>query len=260
MPTKIEWTDGGETWNPITGCSKISPGCQNCYAERMSKRLAGRFGYPKDDPFRVTFHPDRLDQPLKWKKPRKIFVCSMGDLFHEDVKHDWIKEIGRIMYLCPQHAFMVLTKRPERMKEIFGPPPKENDWFKPLKNLWAGVTCENQEQADKRIPILLQIPAAVRFVSAEPLLSEIDFSDEDDHDWLDGGCGCTFNRPCREGYDGLDWVITGPETPIGLSRRPMKEAWARSIRDQCAEAGVPFFLKKGTIDGKEYREFPEPLK
>ena len=167
MPTKIEWAT--ESWNPITGCSHAgSPGCDHCYAKRMAQRLKGRYGYPKDDPFRVTFHPDRLDQPLKWKKPRRIFVCSMSDLFHEDVKHDWIRSILFTMFAGGRHhTYIILTKRPERMYEFFM--HHQPDYW-PLPNVIGMVTAENQEQADKRIPILLECPFAKYGVSLEPLL------------------------------------------------------------------------------------------
>lgn len=171
--TKIEWAD--VTWNPITGCTPISPGCTNCYAKRMAKRLAGRCGYPGDEPFRVTLHPERLDEPLKWKKPRRVFVCSMGELFHEDVP-TWMRfEVLDIVLLIKQHTFLILTKRPANMKEFF-------EWYyskagrttETIKNLWLGVTAESQEMADERIPLLLQTPAAVRFVSVEPILGPLD--------------------------------------------------------------------------------------
>ena len=220
MPTKIEWAS--ESWNPVTGCTPISEGCRYCYAKRMANRLRGRYGYPKDDPFKVTIHPDRLDQPLKWRKPKRIFVVSMGDLFHEDVKYDWIRSILFTMYGGGRHhAYLILTKRPERMYDFF----KHNmpDYW-PLSNVWLGVTCENQHAADERIPILLQIPATVRFVSCEPLLGEIDFS----------------HLP--ESGAELDWVIVGGES--GPGARPMHPDWARSVRDQCQSAGVPFFFKQ----------------
>ena len=149
MSTNIEWTD--ETWNPVTGCTKISEGCQNCYAERMSKRLAGRYGYPKaPNQFQVTFHRDKLTKPLVWKKPRKIFVCSMGDIFHDDVNVDAIDQILNIIHECPQHIFMVLTKRPENIKDklLFWNHNGERrifEWEDVMpKNLWIGVTAENQ--------------------------------------------------------------------------------------------------------------------
>lgn len=166
--TKIEWAE--KSWNPLSGCSPVSEGCANCYAERMAKRLAGRYGYPKDEPFRVTDHDDRFQDPIKWKKPRRIFVCSMGDLFHEAVRES---DIGLVIYMMRRanwHSYMILTKRPQRMLHFFANKEWNND------HIWLGVSVENQKRADERIPILLQIPAKVRFVSAEPLLDNIDFS------------------------------------------------------------------------------------
>jgi protein gp37 len=161
--TKIEWTE--YSWNPVSGCTPISEGCQNCYAKRMANRLRGRCGYPADEPFKVTLHKDRLEEPLRLKKPRRVFVCSMGDLFHEDVP-GWMRfEVMDIILQAKQHTFLILTKRPANMKEFF-------EWYysktgrtiETIKNLWLGVTAENQQRADERIPILLQIPAAVRFI------------------------------------------------------------------------------------------------
>ena len=189
--TKIEWADS--VWNPVTGCTPVSEGCERCFARRMANRLKGRYGYPKDDPFRVTLHPDKLEQPLRWKKPRQVFVPSMGDLFHEDVDEKYIAKVLAICDLAREHTYMILTKRPSRMASLFNdedfqfhvgwfqsqvvrefglPEPKEiGSW--PLKNVWLGVTAENQQRADERIPILLQIPAAKRFVSVEPMLELI---------------------------------------------------------------------------------------
>ena len=257
MSTKIEWVtnlDGtkGETWNPITGCTKISEGCQNCYAERMSKRLAGRCGYPKENPFQVTLHPDKLDQPLRWKKPRMIFVCSMGDLFHDDIDFGWIRRIWATMTINRQHIYLILTKRPERMKSFFEWMDKqefkiETSW----DNIWLGVTTENQQRADERIPILLQIPAAVRFVSVEPMLGPVDLTQIDigGNVWINSLTGdCKSYHPyggmwkINESKNKLDWVICGGET--GPGARPMHPEWARSLRDQCQAAGTPFFFKQ----------------
>lgn len=229
--TRIEWAE--KSWNPVTGCTKISPGCQNCYAERMSKRLRGRCGYPVEDPFRVTLHPERLEEPLRWRKPSMIFVCSMGDLFHEVVPKWMIWEVMDVILQAKQHTFLVLTKRPANMKRFY-------DWYyngggrttEPPKNLWLGVTAENQEEADKRIPILLQIPAAVRFVSVEPMLGPVD---------LDSYLIVGTDHPGSIMRKGIDWVICGGET--GPKARPMHPDWVRSLRDQCQSAGVPFFFK-----------------
>jgi len=232
MPTKIEWTQ--ETWNPITGCSKISEGCANCYAERMAKRLAGRFGYP-DQPhhFDVTIHEDKFDQPLKWKKPRMIFVCSMGDLFHDDVPEEQIMRVFDVMCDAPQHTYQILTKRPQRMKWIV---KQFTDyiWKGLPENIWLGVTAENQKAADERIPWLLKTPAAVRFVSIEPMLGPISFrwakwQPIEYHNHLDG-------------LRMLDWIICGGETGPGARR--MNYTWAINLYGQCMAADVPFFFKK----------------
>lgn len=238
--TKIEWAQ--ETWNPITGCTPISEGCQNCYAKRMANRLRGRYGYPADDPFRVTFHPDRLDQPLKWKKPRMIFVVSMGDLFHGDViVHNGIRVLGHAAE-APQHTYLFLTKRPATMKTVMA-----YFWGKRQmpRNWWLGVTAENQQRADERIPILLRIPAAVRFVSYEPALGQVEFTHIQHEnlveiDALNGSHGVI--RPHQGKNDCLDWIIAGGES--GPGARPAHPDWFRSVRDQCKAAGVPFFFKQ----------------
>jgi len=215
--TKIEWTDA--VWNPVTGCTKISPGCQNCYAERMAKRLAGRYGYPKDEPFRVTLHPERLDLPLKWRRPRRIFVNSMGDLFHADVPSKWIERVWQTMLATDGHIYLILTKRPDRMRRLAGSSPE----LSLAKNIWLGITAENQATANERIPILLQIPAAVYFISHEPALGSIIYPPE-------------FLALGRKAL-----IITGGES--GPGARPMHPDWARLDRDQCVAAGTPFFFK-----------------
>lgn len=272
MTTGIEWTD--ETWNPITGCTPISEGCKNCYARRMAQRLKGRYGYPKANPFKPgVVHPDRWGDPEKWKKPRRIFVCSMSDLFHEKVPIDiQIRVFGRIA-ANPQHTFMMLTKRPENVTKFcrsiglmptIGGTPSGETW---PDNLWLGVTAENQRTADERIPELLKIPTAVRFVSCEPLLGPVNLGAsrglpiyrEADRvkEWVmpprlraDGSKspGISVSRPGKgwRRHDGnmqpgLDWIICGGET--GPGARPMHPDWARSLRNQCQEAGVPFFFK-----------------
>lgn len=224
--TRIEWATA--TWNPITGCTPISEGCANCYARRMANRLAGRFGYPADDPFCPgTYHQERLREPERWKKPRRIFVGSMGDMFHDESvisPHNLGWVFGE-MYAVPHHTYLLLTKRPDNMKLIVdtifrgrgvdGIPCNTG-------HIWLGVTAENQARADERIPKLLEIPAAVRFVSVEPMLGPVDL-------------GSYFGH-------GLDWVICGGET--GSGARPMDIAWARDLRAQCDAAGVPFFFKR----------------
>lgn len=291
MSTKIEWAD--KTWNPITGCTPISEGCQNCYAERMSKRLAGRFGYPKDEPFKPgVVHEDKLYEPLKWRKPRRIFVSSMGDIFHEAVAKEALFEVFNTMaswaiscrkkdcdheevecWHDPGHTYMILTKRPENIQPAFERMfefashlsgecalnvMRETDGW-PLSNVWLGVTAENQRTADERIPILLQIPAAVRFVSVEPMLGPVDISP-----WMASG----YLEPPHD--DIINWVICGGET--GPGARPMHREWALNLKNQCVDAGVPFFYKgwgdwykKYTLrldrllDGREWNEYPESI-
>jgi protein gp37 len=292
--TKIQWTD--ESWNPIIGCEPISPGCKNCYAEKMAFRLLhmpktsyymhvvkdnGKvledFRYIKEWNGKTHFAESQLEKPFKWKKPRMIFVCSMGDLFHESVPFEWIDKVWFVIAQNPQHTFQILTKRPERMKDYFihmGREAQQNDeeciagkWLNPLKyfdvlpNLWLGVTTENQEQANKRIPILCQIPAAKRFISCEPLLSDIDLQYPEEH-FPDGPqmccsgseCGCLGLPTEPPVINHLDWVIAGPET--GHKARPMKKEWIRNIYSQCKAAKVPFFDKKNTL-GLDLTQIPE---
>ena len=219
MPTKIPWAD--EVWSPVTGCSPVSDGCKNCYARRMAQRLKGRFGYPEDNPFRVTFHPDRLDRPARWTRPRRIFVCSMGDLFHKDVRPEHIDRVFEVMTRdAPHHTYMLLTKRPQRITA--------GRWDPNWKNIWLGFSVENQPTADERIPVLLRIPAAVRFVSYEPALGP-----------LEPKFGFWLSH--------LDWFIAGCES--GPGRREANIDWFRSVRDQCLASEVPFFLIQMEIDG-----------
>jgi len=258
MPTKIEWAD--EVWNPITGCSKISPGCVNCYAERFAKRLAGRCGYPKDNPFQVKVHYDRLKNVDFGKKPKRIFVCSMGDLFHSFVPKAAIDNVLEIIAAHPQHTFIMLTKRPDNIDGmLYDPDPtapaRELGGGDYLPNLWIGISAENQKYYDERIDYLLKIPAKKRIVSMEPLLGPIRLG---------------------EHIKNLDWVIVGGES--GNFQRPydqlIKPDWVRSIRDQCVANGVPFFFKQWgsfcpagnrlgkkmsgrELDGKTWEQFPE---
>jgi len=260
--TAIEWTDA--TWNPIIGCSKVSAGCDHCYAERMARRQHGKgtVGY-KDltDEHgwtgKVRLIEDRLAQPTLWHKPRRIFVCSMSDLFHERVTIEMRERVYQVIEACPQHTFQILTKRPERVMAY---------WLKPTNNVWLGVTTENQQAADARIPLLLQCPAAVRFVSLEPMLGAVDL-----RSWLWRGrqpglvVGPMSAIPMHgtkgaSGVWGLDWVIVGGET--GPGARPVQPDWARDVRDQCKAAGVPFFFKKisskePTPDDLTIREYPK---
>jgi len=235
MPTKIEWAT--EVWNPVTGCTAVSSGCANCYARRMAHRLIGRYGYPADDPFKVTLHPDRLGEPLRWRKPRRVFVCSMGDLFHKDVPWSFIRDVFEVMRIARQHTFLVLTKRPYRIGNL----------ARPLPNVWLGASIEDQPTLEERVRDLLQTPAAVHFLSYEPALGPLDFEatssgqilGECDH------CGHRGNNPECEACDGmasLNWVICGGES--GPGARPAHVDWFRSVRDQCQDAGVPFFFKQ----------------
>jgi protein gp37 len=240
--TKIEWAT--KVWNPVTGCSKVSAGCANCYAERIAKRLWASQYEPNADgsPRKFTdvmCHEDRLNIPSTWKKPARVFVNSMSDLFHEDVPDEFIDRVGQAISRCKiPHTFMILTKRPQRMMEYFLDRGNFTD------NVWLGVTVENQKAADKRIPLLLQTPAAVRFVSVEPMLEQI---------YLRNYLPRTIPLP-RYKQDGklivsdLDWVICGSES--GQGARPFDIEWARSLKDQCVNANVPFFLKQARIDGK----------
>ncbi len=267
--TKIEWCD--RTWSPITGCSKVSEGCKNCWAERMSKRLAGRCGYPVGDPFHVTMHPGRLGEPLQWKKPQRVFVCSMGDLFHNDIPPIFIKFIFNTIERCPQHTFLILTKRPRRAYEVLA----GNTMFclqGPLPNLWIGVSIEDQKTADERIPVLLQVPAAKRFVSVEPMLGPVNLEAiplPDAYLTMNGitGVAQPLSEKNNESDDyvyftrhdyKLDWVICGGET--GPKARPIHPDWVRSLRDQCVVAGVPFFFKQWGEWSYTYGGIPEKAK
>jgi len=257
-----------ETWNPIVGCSKVSPGCDNCYAERMANRLTyalGGVGTGKNQDAWIAYSDviskgkwngktalikSQLTKPSGWKTPRMIFVCSMSDLFHESVPFEWLLKVFIRIQENPQHLFIVLTKRPEimaeKIKRFYNVSPNILSDYASLPNLWIGVTAENQEQANKRIPILLQIPAAKRFVSIEPMLGPIDFYDivintEFYHTLkgfgdISGGDFGLVNGPK------LDWVICGGES--GNKARPMHPDWVRSLRDQCKAAGTPFFFKQ----------------
>ena len=243
MSTDIEWTD--ETWNPVTGCTKVSPGCDHCYAERVTERFHGPGSFE-----RVVLHPDRLDKPLRWRKPRKVFVNSMSDLFHEQVPDTFIGLVWQVMAETPQHTYQILTKRHARMRSFL------NRWPDPLPNVWLGVSVEDQKWADIRIPALLDTPAAVRFLSCEPLLGAVSLTR-----WLHGGFGVAGPWP------DLDWVIVGGES--GPGARPMRPDWARSLRDECEAADVPFLFKQWggirpkaggrELDGRTWDEYPEAV-
>ena len=320
--SKINWTDA--TWNVISGCDRVSPGCAYCYAAKMAKRLKAmdnpryqRDGGRASGPgFGVTLHPDLLDLPLHWKRPRMVFVNSMSDLFHEKVPDRFIDYVFATMGLAGQHTFQVLTKRPDRMRAYFAPgqyrdmavndaalrlrpdcglqPTMMTRW--PLPNVWLGISAESQRWADQRIPLLLETPAAVRFVSCEPLLGPLDL-----RPWLEKhvvgeaewpGGPATLSYAPR-----LDWVIVGGESAGSAERRlvegcepydghrpdctggchgtgwhpkPQALEWVGALRGQCIAAGVPFFFKAWAgprpssggrlLDGRAWDEAPERLR
>lgn len=241
MSTKIEWTE--ETWNPTTGCNKVSSGCTHCYAETMSKRLKamGTPGY--ENGFEFTLMPDRLDQPFKKKKPTKYFVNSMSDLFHKDMPEEFLDKIIDVIARTPHHIYQILTKRENRMFEYFS----KRDI---PQNIWLGVTVEDKKKGVPRIDKLRDLKANIKFLSVEPLLEDLG----------------------KVSFKGIDWVIVGGES--GPKARPMKEEWALNIKEQCLEQKVEFFFKQwGTwgidgvrrskksngriLAGKEWNNFPE---
>lgn len=252
--SKIEWTDA--TWNPVRGCTAVSPGCANCYAAEVASRFSGEGlpydglakrekGQPAKWTGKIRLVASLLEQPLKWKKPRRIFVNSMSDLFHPDVPQWYIHEVFEVIRKAHWHTFQVLTKRPERAAAIDWECSKYSQSYRALPNLWLGASVENQDQADWRIPHLLKCPAVVRFLSCEPLLGPLDLltidegEDMDDDERQGWGLPATFIG----GYGTtIDWVIVGGES--GPNARPMHPDWARSIRDQCQASGVPFFFKQ----------------
>ena len=233
--TGIEWTDA--TWNPTTGCVKVSSGCKHCYAERDWARLVHLPAYAGRSFTDVACHPDRLDQPLRWQKPRMIFVNSMSDLFHESIPDEFIERVLITTVHAQQHIFQILTKRPERMRDVMRRWTDMNGRVQ--RNLWLGVSVEDQAAAYERTPLLLQTPAAVRWLSMEPLLGLVDV-------------GLYLSRTNMPGLSmmpgfvdplpGIDWVVGGGES--GPKARPMHPQWARSLRDQCAAANVPFLFKQ----------------
>lgn len=290
--SKIEWT--GETWNPVIGCDKVSPGCKNCYAIRtawirmhnpkMAKRYAGTVEKTQSGQLnwtgKITLVDEVLLKPLKTKKPTTFFVNSMSDLFHKDVPFEFIRLVFGIMSVCQNHTFQILTKRPERMLEYFqwqikfnpdeedpayyaydlcinhgietgcGSAFETEEW--PLPNVWLGVSVENQQTADERIPVLLQVPAAIRFLSCEPLLGPVDLTQfyisKDKSITHNALTGVPYDWDYEKEFeeDSIDekihWVIVGGES--GPGARPMHPDWAIQLRNQCKDAGVPFFFKQ----------------
>lgn len=246
--SKIEWTDA--TWNPITGCTKVSQGCKNCYAETLANRMWATQYPPNPDgsPRKFTdirLHEDRLDQPLRWTRPRMIFVNSMSDLFHEAVPDEFIRAVFTVMERAHRHVFQVLTKRAKRMFEFmqdWSAMPDATDKYVPASNVWLGVSVEDQDSADTRIPYLLRTPAAVRFLSCEPLLGPVVLTPYlADEIWERDSDGTIVGQEFRPRND-LHWVIVGGES--GPKARPMHPDWARTIRDECIWAGIPFFFKQ----------------
>jgi protein gp37 len=234
--TAIEWTDA--TWNPVTGCTKISVGCDHCYAERFSERFRGTRGHPFESGFDLTLRPGRLDQPLRWREPRMIFVNSMSDLFHKEIPRTYISAVFDTMEKADWHVYQVLTKRSSLLQKFI------NERYKTRRapgHMWFGVSVEN-EQATSRITHLQKAKASVRFLSIEPLIAPVG----------------------KLNLDGIDWVIVGGES--GPGARAMKQEWAIDIRNQCVVARVAFFFKQWggrspksggrLLEGKEWNEFP----
>jgi len=216
--TSIEWTE--TTWNPVTGCSKVSPGCKNCYAERMAKRLQAMGQYRYRNGFKVTLQEDLIELPLSRKKQRMIFVNSMSDLFHKHVPSEFILSIFKTMNIAPQHTFQVLTKRSDRLREM-------NESLTWTENIWMGVSVENEDYAS-RIDDLRKTSAQIKFLSLEPLLGSLR----------------------NVSFAGMDWIIVGGES--GPGARPMQESWVTEIRDQCEERDIPFFFKQwGGVNKKK---------
>ena len=233
----IEWTEA--TWNPVTGCTKVSPGCDHCYAETFAERWRGVPDHPYEQGFDLRFWPERLDQPVQWKRPRTIFVNSMSDLFHQKVPASFVDRVLDTVRATPRHTYQVLTKRPGKMASVMGRLQPE-----PLSNLWLGTSVEDDARV-ARLDHLKDTPAAVRFLSLEPLLGPVPSLD----------------------LAGIDWVIVGGES--GPRHRPMDPGWVRDVRDRCVDAGVPFFFKQWggrtpkaggrDLDGRTWDHMPTAL-
>lgn len=228
----IEWTEA--TWNPVTGCDKVSPGCAHCYAEVFAERFRGVPGHPYEQGFDLRLWPARLDQPLRWRRPRMIFVNSMSDLFHEQIPDRYIARVFAVMAQASQHTFQILTKRPERLAEL----TTELPW---PHNVWMGVSIENRRFV-ARADLLREVPAVIRFISAEPLLGPLE----------------------RLNLSGIHWLIAGGES--GHRHRRMRPEWVRELRDRCQAEGVAFFFKQWggrtpkaggrELDGQTWDELP----
>lgn len=235
--SKIEWTDA--TWNPVRGCSKVSPGCANCYAETFAERFRGVPGHPFEQGFDLRLVPEKLTEPLRWSSPRMIFVNSMSDLFHESVPDEYILKVVRVMQLAKWHTYQVLTKRSERMRDLLRGKLR---FVADHSHIWWGVSIENRKNGLLRLAHLREIPVRIRFLSIEPLLEDLGpFS-----------------------LKGIHWVIVGGES--GPRARPMTKEWVLAIRDKCRKSGVPFFFKQWggvrknqagrSLNGRTYDEFP----
>ena len=235
--SQIEWTDA--TWNPTTGCTKVSRGCDRCYAERFSERFRGTKGHPFENGFDLTVRPSRLTLPLSWKRPRQIFVNSMSDLFHDAVPEDYISTVAKVMVAANWHTYQVLTKRSGRLRNLLN---STLSFAANQPHIWWGVSVEDRRYGLPRVEDLRNADAAVRFLSVEPLLEDLG----------------------KLNLDRISWVIVGGES--GSGARPMEKEWVLSIRGQCRQASVPFFFKQWggvrksrngrKLDGKTYDEFP----
>lgn len=237
LQTNIEWTDA--TWNPVRGCTKISPGCKHCYAEAFAERFRGVKGHPYEKGFDLRLVPEKLGEPLRWRGARMIFVNSMSDLFHEKVPDDYVQQVAEVMRQANWHTFQVLTKRAERMKLLLD---TKLQFVRDLTHIWWGVSVEDRKHGLPRIPVLQETGAAVRFLSIEPLLEDLGPID----------------------LGGISWVIVGGES--GAGARPMQKEWVLPIRDSCTRARVPFFFKQWggvrksrygrELEGRTYNEVP----
>lgn len=234
----IEWTDA--TWNPVRGCTKISPGCKHCYAETFAERWRGIPGHPYEQGFDLRLVPEKLSEPLKWASPKTIFVNSMSDLFQDGVPDSYVEQVVRVMEMADWHTYQVLTKRAERMRDMLS---SEISFASELEHVWWGVSVEDRKYGLTRIDALRAAPAAIRFLSIEPLLEDLG----------------------EINLEGINWVIVGGES--GPGARPLKESWVLSIREQCKAAEVPFFFKQWggvrkseagrLLEGRTFDEMPE---